>query len=66
MMKNREVELENNILLSKLFGIIKSSKKVEHKPGPRSMNLVARKNEIRRINMENKLILCKLKIIKPT
>jgi len=65
LMRNREIELENNILLGKLFGIIKSQKEITQQPGPRSMNLVMRKNEIRRINQQNKVILTGLKTVKP-
>lgn len=65
IMRDREIELENNILLGKLFGIIKSQKEIVQQPGPRSMNLVNRKNDIRRINQQNKVILTGLKSVKP-
>ena len=64
--RNREVEIENNILLGKLFGIIKSNKNTQDSMGPKSMNLVNRKNDIRKINMENRVILEGLKNVRPS
>lgn len=52
--REKKVENDNNILLQKIFGIISGNNQYKKAPGPRSLNLVVRVKESKRINDSNK------------
>jgi len=64
--REKEIENENNILLQKIFGIISSNKSVKRTPGPKSLNLILRRKENKRINESNRRIVLNLMNVAPT
>jgi len=64
--REKEVENDNNILLQKIFGIISSNSVYKKQPGPKSLNLVNRIKESKRINESNKKMVGHLMNIEPT
>jgi len=52
--------------LQKIFGIISSNRVIKRTPGPKSLNLINRKKENKRINYENKQLLNNLVKVEPT
>jgi len=64
--REKEVENDNNILLQKIFGIISGNNQYKKSLGPKSMNLVTRVKESKRINSSNKKMVYNLMNVEPT
>jgi len=64
--REKDIEADNNMLLQKIFGILSSNKVTRHLPGPKSLNLVKRRKESRRINESNRRMVMNLMNVAPT